>query len=373
MKPEFLKYHLTLCLALIASTLFAQDYTRYISKDDELFRQNNYEKKLESYLRNYLINEYPERSAKAWNKDYSSQYAFERSVDPNRERWRNKVLKPPALRKTGPLIRKPYKIGDLDAEWLELPLGGISAEAIFALPKGAKKNKPVPLIIVQHGNGSYPETTFENGPNYHAYATELVKAGYAVIALFNLRSIEKRNNIERLSRLADISLPGIEFSRMQNLLDVILEEPGIDKDRVGMWGLSYGGMATMFWMPLEPRIKTGIIAGWFNHRLEKMAVNDPKSYSSFALLKEENAFFTGWLTEFTDYDAISMLCPRPIQIQHGKKDNIANWPKMLEEYNKSKTDYIKLNIPDKIDLVLHEGGHESMPEQGIKFLNKWLK
>ena len=32
-----------------------------------------------------------------------------------------------------------------------------------------------------------------------------------------------------------------------------------------MWGLSFGGLATMFWMPLEERIKVDIVAARFNH------------------------------------------------------------------------------------------------------------
>ena len=72
---------------------------------------------------------------------------------------------------------------------------------------------------------------------------------------FNLRGGEPRNRIERLARLADTTLPGIELVRMQNLLTEVLKDERIDPDRVGMWGLSLGGLATMFWMPLEERIR----------------------------------------------------------------------------------------------------------------------
>jgi hypothetical protein len=39
--------------------------------------------------------------------------------------------------------------------------------------------------------------------------------------------------------------PGFELSRIQNLLDIVLADERIDPDRVGMWGLSLGGLATM--------------------------------------------------------------------------------------------------------------------------------
>jgi len=199
----------------------------------------------------------------------------------------------------------------------------------------------------------------------------LLKAGFAILVPLNLRSVELRNRIERLCRLADISLPGIELARVQHLLDVVLTDPRIDPDRVGMWGLSLGGMATMFWMPLEPRIKAGIVSGWFNHRRNKMVIPDDR-YSCFLETKEEHAFFTGWLTEFTDHDVVSLICPRPLLIQHGKKDGIAYWPQVQEEFDIAKTHYDKLKIEDRIRIDIHEGGHEAIIGTGVKFMTRWL-
>lgn len=339
-----------------------------ISEAVETARTDAYEKQLENYLRHYLINDYEARSAKLWNRDYSSPEALARSVEPNRRRW-EAVLSPPLLKKSGPLSKKPYVLDGIPAEWIELPLGMLSAQAVLAFPEGANKQKPVPIIIVQHGIGSSPETPFSSG-GYHEYAKELLKAGFAVLVPMNLRSVERRNNIERFARLAGTSLPGIELVRVQNLLDIVLRDPRIDAERVGMWGVSLGGMATMFWMPLEHRIKTGVVSAWFNERRNKMAGLDTR-YSSFAP-KEEHAFFNGWLTEFSDYDFVSLIAPRPLMIQHGKKDNISHWPGLVQEYDKAKVHYQKLNMPEKIELVLHEGGHEAIVTDGIRFMKRWL-
>ncbi|MGV3586536.1 MAG: hypothetical protein ACO1OF_06025, partial [Adhaeribacter sp.] len=64
--------------------------------------------------------------------------------------------------------------------------------------------------------------------------------------------------------------------------------------------------------------------------------------------------------------------PRPLMIQHGKKDGIAHWPQLIEEYDKAKVHYQKLNMPEKIELTLHEGGHEAVVEDGVKFMTRWL-
>ncbi len=334
-------------------------------------RTDAYLDQLEKFLNRYLVDEYNERSAYSWDRDYSSIDAFVRSVEPNRAKWSSLVVKPPLLRKSGPLEKEPYLIEGVQAEWIKLPLGPVTAQAILAFPAGTPKEKKLPVVIVQHGIGSTPETTFRGG-DYHAYAKELLDAGFAVLVPMNLRSIERRNRIERLCRLADLSLPGIELSRVQHLLDVVLADPRIDPERVGMWGLSLGGLATMFWMPLEPRIKAGIVSAWFNHRRNKMVIPDER-YVSFLVTGEEHAFFTGWLTEFSDHDVVSLICPRPLLVQHGKKDRIAHWPQVIDEFNVAKTHYEKLDISERIQLDVHEGGHEAIIESGVNFMQKWLK
>ena len=357
------------CLFSIAFQVEGQA-EKFISNEAETTRTNVYEQQLETYLRHYLIDEYEERSAKAWNRDYSSIDALKRSVEPNRRKWKT-LLGPPELRKSGPLTRKPYVLGDIQAEWIELPLGTITAQAILAFPVGASKQKPRPIIIVQHGITGPPEATFTL-EYYNEYAKELLKAGFAVLVPMNLPSPERRNHIERLCRLANTTLPGIELRRLQNLLDIVLTDPRLDPEKVGMWGVSLGGMATMFWMPLEPRIKVGVVSGWFNERRNKMVLKDDR-YSSFIVSAEEHAFFKGWLTEFSDYDVVSLIFPRPLLIQQGKKDHIAYWPMVVEEFNKSKVPYEKLNIADRIELNIHEGGHEAVINSGIRFMLQWLK
>lgn len=361
-------------ILLMSFSVNAQGYKRIISEEDEKKRLDAYQQSLEDYMVHYLVDEYDERAEVLWNRDYSSADALIRSVEPNIQRWRIEVIKPPLLRKTGELEKKPYDLGDgLLGHWVVLPLGMISAEGILILPKGASKENPAPLIIVQHGAGSSPERPFEeDAKSYFAYAKSLVKAGFAVLSPLNLRDIPRRNIVERYTRLANISLPGIELARLQHLLDLVLLDEAIDENKVGMWGVSLGGMATMFWMPLEPRIKAGVVSAWFNNRNNKMAVEDPR-WSSFGKYGEEYAFLTGWLNGFAEHDFMSMICPRPVQIQHGKKDNIGYWPDIVKEFEKSKVHYSKLGMSDKIELVLHEGAHEARVEEGVSFFQKWFK
>ncbi|MBN1417674.1 MAG: hypothetical protein JXP34_02800 [Planctomycetes bacterium] len=364
----------TACLVVIlvasmpAATLAAEEDLKAL----EEARNAGYASDLEACLRQWLVDEYGGRAARAWKRDYASVDAFLRSVEPNRRRW-EAILAPPALEPTGPIERRPHPpLADLGGEWLSFPLGPLRAEAVLVVPRSSGKR--VPLIIAQHGIGSFPERVFgvlDDGGAYHSYARALVEAGFAVLAPFNLRSVERRNRIERLCRLADTTLPGIEFARLRRLLDGVLEDPRIDPKRVGMWGVSLGGMATMFWMPLEPRIRAGVVCAWFNHRRNKMVIPDER-YSCFLETQEEHAFFRGWLTEFTDHDAVSLICPRPLLVQTGKKDRIAHWPQVVEEFEIARGHYERLGLAERMEMDLHDGGHEARVESGVRFLTRWL-
>lgn len=335
-------------------------------------RNQRYADQIEQYFRDYLVRDYSERARESWKRSYVSVPAFLKSVEPNRERYR-RMLAPPDWSAAGPLERKPCPEVAGKAEWISLPLaGGLKAEGLLAFPADARG--PVPLVIAQHGIGSYPERVFGVGDAeklYHDYGHALLDAGFAVLAPFNLAVIEKRNRIERLARLADTTLPGLELTRMSRLLDEVLKDERIDRNRVGMWGISLGGMATMFWMPLEPRIQCGVVCAWFNHRRNKMVIPDQR-YTCFLETTEEHAFFRGWLDEFTDSDVASLICPRPLLVQTGKADRIAWWPQVIEELDASREHYRKLGVPERIGMDLHDGGHEIRVESGVAFMKRWL-
>jgi hypothetical protein len=78
------------------------------------------------------------------------------------------------------------------------------------------------------------------------------------------------------------------------------------------------------------------------------------------------------LTEFTDSDVVSLICPRPLLVQCGKKDGIAHWPQVVEEFEAARVHYEKLGLAERFEMDLHEGGHEAIIESGVRFLTRWL-
>jgi len=335
-------------------------------------RQHLSRDELEAFLRSE-ITDYPTRRLKFWNCDFSSIEAFIASVEPNRNRWRDAlgIIEPTAemAANTYPAFENERVIG----EWIEVQVWeNVYARAIFARPKGATGK--LPLVIAQHGISSSPEHIFgfvNPQDVYWAFGMRLLDAGYAVIAPLLTTDGAYRSRIDRLCRLLVYTIQGLEIAKIKRLIDWASEREDIDSERIAMWGLSMGGFYTLITTPVELRIKVAIIAAFFNHRVNKMAIEDPR-YSCFLPTPEEYIFIRGWLREFSDRDLLALICPRPVQIQCGKCDAVLWWPQVVEEFEAGKAYYQALGIPDRCELCLHHGGHEIVIDEGMHFLEKWL-
>lgn len=333
-------------------------------------RNGGYLYELEDYFRRTLVEQYPVRSARQWSRDYSSEERYVESVGDMRERWRE-LLAPPSLSPSGePTIEEGW-IDGLTSWWIRQPLhGGLSAQGGLAIPAGGASK----LVVFQHGLGSVPERAFgvdDPERTYDEVALRLLEAGYAVLAPMNVSFIEQRNRAQRLARLGGLTIEGIEFARLSQLLDTVQESFGLDTSRVGIWGSSWGGMAVQFFSPLADRFAVGITSGFFNDRQQKMVVPDPR-FGSFEKNNEEHAYVFGHLTAFGDADLASMVCPRPFMVQHGRLDAIAWWPQVVEEYERARTHWSNLGLSARVNMDLHEGGHVVRAAPGVNWMSKWL-
>jgi dienelactone hydrolase len=342
---------------------------RWVSDRQRLLRNE-----AEDYLRGVIM-DYGPRQEQYWQRDYASLEAFETSVAGNRERWRQAIG---VFEGDGSALDPQLELWceseKFTAWWLSIGLlGGLRGRAILALPKG--REVPVPLVIAQHGIGSSPERVFgldDPADIYKGYGRRLVEEGFAVLAPMNITQGAPRARLERLCKLLGKTLWGLEIYRTQRLLDYLEGREEIDMERTAMYGISLGGAYTMFTLPVEKRIGAGVVCAWFNDRQRKMAVDDPR-YSCFLSVDEEHIWIPGWLREFKDSDLASLICPRPLLIEQGKADGIAWWPLMMQEYEETGEHYRRLGLEDRLEIDLHEGGHEIRLEKSLDFLRKWLR
>ena len=122
--------------------------------------------------------------------------------------WRRDVIQP---------VRKTIEFKDAN--------GRIQKAALF-LPKGTLAEDRLPMVVT-----IYPGSDFSNRDRYHSEAQLLTSAGYA--ALYPDSIMDENNPIEQIVR---VTVPAVNRA---------IEMGIADKNRIGVWGHSYGAYGVM--------------------------------------------------------------------------------------------------------------------------------
>ena len=112
-------------------------------------------------------------------------------------------------------------------------------------PKGLKETDKLPAIVIVGGYTVIKETSL---PDY-AYA--FTKAGFVTLA-FDFRGFGESDG-----RRGDSTWQNyVEDTR--NAVTFLQHCPGVDPDRIGVWGSSYGGGVVSYALSIDDRIKAGV-------------------------------------------------------------------------------------------------------------------
>lgn len=305
-------------------------------------------------------------------KDYSSPEAYEKSAQRYRTAFCNSIgYPPPGFVPQGGSFTQigEDSIGTYYRVMIPV-LPGVNCEGIFIIPKSLKANETAPLIISMHGGGGSPEVAlFKGGANYHDMVRGGVKRGYVVFApqhLFSAEGFPKdvRNRTDERLRLVGTSLTAVEIAKITRSLDVLLKRPEVDANRVAMVGLSYGGYYALVTPAVDTRIKVSVCSCYYGvqeSRYERDELSIPSDFK-----------FPGRFTLFRDSDIAALICPRALQIQAGSKDGVDHRDGGKPLAPQSAAYYEKLNLADRFQHLIFEGGHEFHDESAWEFVKKHL-
>ena len=311
-----------------------------------------------------LLQEQTARAIASVQPDYSSLAAYERSLEPHRNRLNAFFGTPPPGAKEG-RVTKFQQVGE-DAEatifrvWIEV-VEGVEAYGIYLLPKQRKAKAP--LIIAQHGGGGNPEAIvdLDTRANYHVFGREAVRRGYIVWApalamrcgYCNDEPIPgaARELLDQKLKLAGTSIIGLELHKIiESTRTLMRVRPEIDAERIGMTGLSWGGYFTMYATALAPFIKAAAPSGYFRDQEQQMK----RAAADDSRLADREHF--GGLGHA---QAIALICPRPCYVEIGLKDGaLNNIDGARIEAGRAAEYYRKLGVADRFQFNLHPAGHE---------------
>ena len=247
---------------------------------------------------------------------------------------------------------------------------GIPFYGVLFLPH-ARKN-PAPLIICQHGGGGTPELAADmlGKNNYNHMIRRTLERGAIVFAPQLLLWRHKDNDCETQRqhpipydrkaldaalRRFGLSITGLEITFIRRAISFFSAMDGVDGERIGMMGLSYGGYFTLHTMAADTRIKAGYSNACFNDR---------DHYTNFTDWCYQDA---GYL--FQDAEVAGLCAPRKLFLSVGKKDPVFDYRYAIPEGERVKKYFKAFGKEENLIFSVWEGGHTvDDTDRGYDFL-----
>lgn len=246
------------------------------------------------------------------------------------------------------------------------------AYGILAVPDDLKQGERRPVVVCQHGLEGRAQVVIEGSrAAYNDFGKNLVKEGFVVFAPQNLYIFTDRfRSLQRKAYPLKKTLFSMIIPQHQQITDWLKTLPFVDPDRIGFYGISYGGKTAMRVPPLVDNYCLSICCADFNEWVWKNAsTSSPYSYSD----KGEYEIFEFDLGSTFNYAEMSrLICPRPFMVERGHHDGVAPDETVAYEYAKTQRHYDLLGIGDRTEMEVFVGGHEIHLEGTLAFLRKHL-
>ena len=226
-------------------------------------------------------------------------------------------------------------------------------KVMLAVPTGL--TGPAPAVVAIHGHGGKRRTPFESKmPEYKEFGSALAKEGFVVIS-----TDVGQHEVYEPGR----TLMGERLWDVMRCVDYLVSMKEVDPDHIGCAGLSLGGEMTMWLGGMDTRLKATMSAGFLT-TMDSMEQNHCMCWK-FPGLRE--------LVEYTDIYALT--APRALQCQNGLQEGDTQFPvprarKALKEIEPAYADF---KVPERLEHVAHEGGHEIALTPLLTFMKKYLQ
>jgi hypothetical protein len=218
--------------------------------------------------------------------------------------------------------------------------------AILTIPKG-KGNGPFPGILALHGHGGNEDAVFADSKElYRGFADDFARGGYVVLA----PSLEHRN------------YAGMQLWNLIRLVDILEARPEVDKERLGVGGLSMGGEWTMFVAVCDLRLKAAVVSGWMCTTKGCLAVPNCECW-------EMPGFFT--LMDVCEINLL--LAPRPVVFESSLRDGCFPINYCREGFARIRAGYAVFGAEDAVWQDIWDAGHEWHGELAYPIMDAVLK
>jgi dienelactone hydrolase len=256
-------------------------------------------------------------------------------------------------------------------------IDGVYAWGWLLVPKDLKPGERRPVVVCQHGLEGVPEdtvTTDEKAPGYRYYkgfATRLAEQGFITYAPHNpYRGQDKFRVLQRRANPLGLSLFSFILAQHDVATQWLASLPFVDPQRIGFYGLSYGGKSAMRLPALVDRYCLSICSGDFNEWIRK---NVSVTYRGTYMVTPEYEMPEWNLGNTANYAEMAMLiAPRPFMVERGHDDGVGLDEWVGYEFAKVRRGYDKLGVGDRAEIEWFDGPHTIHGIGTFEFLHKHL-
>jgi dienelactone hydrolase len=309
--------------------------------------------------------------------DTSTVDAYSASIEPFREYFREEIIgrfdRP--LLSANPRMRKTYDAPKWTGYEVTLDVfPGVFAYGILCIPKDLPVGEKRPVVVCQHGlEGRPQDIVIGDHPAYHDFASKLAERGFVTFSPQNLYIGQDRfRTLQRKAYLLKKTLFSIIVPQHQQVVNWLGSLPFVDKDRIGFYGLSYGGKSAMRIPPLVPGYCLSICSADFNDWVWKNA--STQSTYSYVWTNEYEIFEFDLGSKFNYAEMAALIAPRPFMVERGHFDGVAPDDRVASEFAKVRHLYSpRLGIGDRCELEWFVGPHTIHGEGTFEFLHRHLQ
>lgn len=315
-----------------------------------------------------------------WNKlDRSNLPKYEASIEPFRQQLATEVIgkinhpaSPPQ-----PRARKLYEQPAYIAYEVELDVFApdVIAYGLLLIPRDIKPGEKRPVVVCQHGLDGRPTDLADpaiNNQYYHQYGCKLAERGFIVFAPQNPYIFGDRfRMLQRKANPLGLSLFSFIVAQHQQITDWLASLAFVDPERIGFYGLSYGGKTAMRVPALVKRYCLSICSADFNEWIWKNVAIDNRY--SYMLTGEWEMVEWNLGHTFNYAEMAALIAPRPFMVERGHRDGVAPDEQVAYEYAKVRRHYADLKIPNRTAIEFFDGPHSIHGAGTFEFLHKHLK
>ena len=249
----------------------------------------------------------------------------------------------------------------------------VFAYGILLIPNDLQPGEQRPVVVCQHGLEGRPQDTADPKIEsvYYSYAAHLADRGFIAYAPQNpYIGQDAFRVIQRKANPIKWSLFSLIIRQHEQTLDWLAEQPFVDAERMGFYGLSYGGKTAMRVPAVLDRYACSICSADFNEWIVKNATFDSRYSYMFGGEYEMPEFDLG--NTFNYGEMAGLIAPRPFMVERGHEDGVAPDEWVAHEFAVVRRLYVQLGIADRTEIEFFDGGHQINAEATFRFLHRHL-